>query len=163
MGRPGRSGYRLPVRKLALVALLVAGCGSATATVTKTVTTGGSTSAVSATSYSATAGPIKTYRVPAPSMEPTLSVGQAITVSLNPNYVPAVGDIIVFHPPAGADPATPACGNPDQGAGHPAVCSAPTPSESSQTFVKRVVAGPGDTISTRSRAGRTRAVRSRRT
>jgi signal peptidase I len=82
-------------------------------------------------------------------MEPTLSVGQLITVSFTPNYVPAIGDIVVFHPPAGADPATPMCGNPDQGAGRSAVCSRPTPQESSQTFVKRVAAGPGDTISMR--------------
>ena len=36
---------------------------------------------------------------------------------------------------------------PQQGTGHPAPCDAPTPQESTQTFIKRVVGGPGDRIS----------------
>jgi signal peptidase I len=39
------------------------------------------------------------------------------------------------------------CGNPNQGGSHSQACDAPTPQESSQTFIKRVVAGPGDRIS----------------
>jgi signal peptidase I len=79
-------------------------------------------------------------------MAPTLSIGQVVTVSLNPNYVPKIGDIVLFHPPAGADPVTPMCDNANQGAGHSQVCRVPTPQESSQLFIKRVVAGPGDTV-----------------
>ena len=30
---------------------------------------------------------------------------------------PSVGDIVVFHPPRGADPQPPVCGNPMQGSG----------------------------------------------
>ena len=43
----------------------------------------------------------------------------------------------------------PVCGDPNQGgrAGTPQACDKPTPQESSQTFIKRVVGGPGDTIS----------------
>jgi signal peptidase I len=41
---------------------------------------------------------VKVYRVPSPSTEPTLQIGDhvaAITVSS-----PHVGDVVVFHPPA---------------------------------------------------------------
>jgi signal peptidase I len=89
------------------------------------------------------------YRVPSGSMEPTLKLGQLITsnnaaIRVHP---PAIGDIIVFHPPAGADPANAQCGNPHEGTGHQQACDQPTMAESSQTFIKRVVAGPGDMIS----------------
>jgi signal peptidase I len=79
-------------------------------------------------------------------MAPTLRVGDRIRVDLD-KRTPAVGDIVVFHPPAGADPALPRCGARDQGVGHSTACSQPTPRESTQTFVKRVVALPGDKIS----------------
>jgi signal peptidase I len=46
----------------------------------------------------------------------------------------------------GANLATPQCGQSNQGAGHTQACDMPTPRASSQTFIKRVVAGPGDTI-----------------
>jgi signal peptidase I len=89
---------------------------------------------------------VKPYRIPSPSMEPTLHIGQRVLTNRLINH-PSVGDIVVFHPPAGADPLTPDCGDPGQGSGHAAACDTPTPGESSQTFIKRVVAGPGDRIS----------------
>jgi signal peptidase I len=88
---------------------------------------------------------VKPYRIPSPSMEPTLSIGQRILTNRLINH-PSVGDVVVFHPPHGADPASPVCGDPNQGAGHSQACDVPTAQASSQTFVKRVVAGPGDTI-----------------
>jgi len=45
-----------------------------------------------------------------------------------------------------ADFATLVCGNPHQGARHPEACSAPTPERSTQLFIKRIMAGPGDTV-----------------
>ena len=55
----------------------------------------------------------------------------------------------MFHPPHGADSDNPVCGNPNQGgqggAGAQA-CDKPTAQESTQTFIKRVVGVPGDTI-----------------
>jgi signal peptidase I len=89
---------------------------------------------------------VKPYRIPSPSMVPTLNVGQRVlTNRLSGN--PSVGDIVVFHPPAGADPQPAECGDPNQGhINGPQACDLPTPQESSQTFIKRVVAGPGDTI-----------------
>jgi signal peptidase I len=88
---------------------------------------------------------VKPYKIPSGSMEPTLIKGQRILANRMINH-PSVGDIVVFHPPAGADSAAAVCGTPNQGTGHSQACDTPTPAESSQTFIKRVVAGPGDVI-----------------
>ena len=86
-------------------------------------------------------------------MEPTLDVGQRVLVNrfLYHFTDPKPGDIVVFHPPKGADSGT-ECGVPVKGqepveVGMP--CPKPTPEESSQNFIKRIVAGPGDTLSVR--------------
>ncbi len=91
---------------------------------------------------------VKPYRIPSPSMVPTLTIGQRVLTNRLISH-PSVGDVVVFHPPHGADPASPVCGNPNQGAGHQQACDTPTAAESSQTFIKRVVGGPGDRISIR--------------
>jgi signal peptidase I len=88
---------------------------------------------------------VKPYRIPSSSMVPTLVPGQRVLTNRLVNH-PSVGDIVVFHPPHGADFNSPVCGNPNQGASHPQACNVHTPQESTQTFIKRVVAGPGDTI-----------------
>ncbi len=86
-------------------------------------------------------------------MEPTLDVGQRVLVNrfLYHFTDPKPGDIVVFHPPAGADNGT-ECGLTIRGqepvnVGEP--CPKPTAAESSQNFIKRIVAGPGDTLSVR--------------
>jgi len=84
---------------------------------------------------------VKPYKIPSRSMVPTLEVGQRILVN-RLDTSPALGDVVVFHPPTGADQEI--CGNPAQGAGHSAPCDQETPAESSETFVKRVVGLPGD-------------------
>jgi signal peptidase I len=89
---------------------------------------------------------IKPYRIPSPSMVPTLIPGQRVLTNRLINH-PSVGDVVVFHPPHGADFNNPVCGNQGQGTGHAAACDTPTPQASTQTFIKRVVAGPGDRIS----------------
>jgi signal peptidase I len=88
---------------------------------------------------------VKPYRIPSPSMVPTLAIGQRVLTNRLAGD-PSVGDIEVFHPPAGADSATPVCGDPNQGSGHSQACGTPTSQESTQTFIKRVVGGPGDRI-----------------
>jgi signal peptidase I len=88
---------------------------------------------------------VKPYKIPTSSMVPTLIPGQRVLTNRLISH-PSVGDVVVFHPPAGADPITPVCGDPNQGAGHDQACDRPTAAESSQTFIKRVVGGPGDTI-----------------
>ena len=88
---------------------------------------------------------VKPYRIPSGSMIPTLTIGQRVLTNRLVNH-PSLGDIVVFHPPAGADPASPVCGAANQGAGHQQACGLPTAQESSQTFIKRVVGVPGDRI-----------------
>jgi signal peptidase I len=88
---------------------------------------------------------VKPYQIPSESMEPTLDVGQRVLVNrfLYHFKDPKIGDVVVFHPPAGADNGT-ECGKP-----HPEnqACDLPTEAESDQNFIKRIVAGPGDTLS----------------
>jgi signal peptidase I len=88
---------------------------------------------------------VKPYQIPSESMEPTLDVGQRVLVNRFGYHIgdPAIGDIVVFHPPAGADNGT-ECGVQPK-AGEP--CPQPTKAESEQNFIKRIVAGPGDTLS----------------
>src|SRR4051794_31249951 len=89
---------------------------------------------------------VKPYRIPSASMEPTLDIGQRVLVNRLGNYFgdPSVGDVIVFHPPQGAVAAAgQQCGaQPPEGQ----VCMKETPGEADTTFIKRVVAGPGDRI-----------------
>jgi signal peptidase I len=89
---------------------------------------------------------IKPYQIPSESMEPTLDVGQRVLVNrFLYNFTdPSIGDIVVFHPPVGADHEGPQCGVRPQN-GEP--CRKPTAEESSQNFIKRIVAGPGDKLS----------------
>jgi signal peptidase I len=87
---------------------------------------------------------IKPYQIPSGSMEPTLDIGQRVLVNrfIYDFKDPKIGDIVVFHPPAGADKGT-ECGvvrKPDE------ACPKSTPEESSQNFIKRIVAGPGDKL-----------------
>jgi signal peptidase I len=88
---------------------------------------------------------VKPYQIPSGSMEPTLDVGQRVLVNrfIYHLHEPKIGDIVVFHPPAGAETAT-ECGV-DASEREP--CPKPTPQESSQNFIKRVVAVGGDTLS----------------
>jgi len=86
---------------------------------------------------------VKPYRIPSGSMLPTLAIGQRVLTNRLIAH-PSVGDIVVFHPPSGADPQPAVCGGPSS---QQQACDLPTPAESSTTFIKRVVAGPGDRIS----------------
>lgn len=89
---------------------------------------------------------VKPYQIPSESMEPTLETGQRILVNrfLYHFADPDIGDIVVFHPPSGADNGGMQCGtrNPTS-----QPCPRPTRDRSDQNFVKRIVAGPGDTLS----------------
>ncbi len=88
---------------------------------------------------------VKPYRIPSGSMEPTLAVGQRILVDrIGSDFsTPEVGSIVVFHPPSVAEQEL--CGpqlHRVRFGG--AACASPYPKEAGVTFVKRVVAGPGD-------------------
>jgi signal peptidase I len=87
---------------------------------------------------------VKPYRIPSESMVPTLQIGQRVLVNRIGNNFgdPAIGDVTVFHPPAGAENGK-ECGaprEPDQ------PCPRPTKDKAGVNFIKRIVAGPGDKI-----------------
>lgn len=90
---------------------------------------------------------VKPYRIPSGSMEPTLKVGQRVLVDRIGMHFggPKVGDIVVFHPPKDAEQQV--CGPaPHMVTPGGAACDSPQPEESTTNFIKRIVAGPGDTI-----------------
>lgn len=91
----------------------------------------------------------RVLRVPTGSMAPTLKPGQTVLADDHAYRAapPAIGDVVVFHPPAGADTST--CG--DDGAGYALarLCAHPTDDASTESFVKRIVAGPGDRVAIR--------------
>jgi signal peptidase I len=87
---------------------------------------------------------VKPYRIPSESMVPTLTVGQRVLVNRIGNRFsdPEIGEIMVFHPPVGATTQT--CGAPRKIEGQ--ACDKETPQKDDTNFIKRVVAGPGDTL-----------------
>ncbi len=91
---------------------------------------------------------VKPYRIPSGSMEPTLKVKQRVLVDrIGMRFSePHVGEIVVFHPPREAEHQI--CGpQPHMVTPGGAACAAPEPEQdSSVNFIKRIVAGPGDTI-----------------
>ena len=92
---------------------------------------------------------VKPYRIPSGSMLPTLKVGQRVLVNRLGNRFndPKIGEIVVFHPPSGAEGTGDTCGNPTRSAGR--ACDKPTPEKASVNFIKRVVGLPGDHLSIR--------------
>lgn len=87
---------------------------------------------------------VKPYRIPSESMVPTLEIGQRVLVNRLGTHFgdPEVGDILVFHPPKGAE--VNQCGAPRK-AGQ--ACTLPTPGEADVNYIKRVVGVPGDRLS----------------
>lgn len=93
---------------------------------------------------------VKPYRIPSGSMLPTLALQQRILVNRLDTH-PGIGDVVVFHPPHGADLGSGQCADHQQGfssagAALAQPCDRPLVSESTQTFVKRVVGLPGDVL-----------------
>lgn len=74
------------------------------------------------------------------SMAPTLRLGAHVAVE--PTNRPRVGEVVVFHPPDGAEKEL--CG-PNVHVTEPggAACDAPLPENTRLTLIKRIVAGPG--------------------
>jgi len=89
---------------------------------------------------------VKPYQIPSASMKPTLQVGQRVLVQRVSYHFsdPQVGDIVVFHPPEGADESE-RCGLQPKPPNE--ACSEPVDSPDDTNFIKRVVATPGDTLS----------------
>ena len=93
---------------------------------------------------------VKPYRIPSGSMQPTLDIGQRVLVnrfSTRLGADPEPGDIVVFHPPENAvDGRLPKCGAADGVQLDGQVCPEHGPAAAGETFIKRVVAGPGDRL-----------------
>lgn len=89
---------------------------------------------------------VKPYRIPSESMEPTLTVGQRVLVNRIGNRFsdPQIGDVVVFHPPVGADQQE--CGSDRTGGGTELPCDRPNPQQADVNYIKRIVAGPGDRL-----------------
>ncbi len=92
---------------------------------------------------------VKPYKIPSGSMEPTLIPGQRVLVDRigNDFSSPSIGDIVVFHPPAGASDGEGLCGVTTTPSTE--MCPRPTAKEGTTTYVKRVVAIGGDTVALR--------------
>lgn len=90
---------------------------------------------------------VKPYRIPSSSMAPALRVGDRVLVDRVRFRLtdPHIGEIVVFHPPTAAR--LPGCGKPSP-VGSPCVVAA-SREDRSTTFVKRIVAGPGDRLTIR--------------
>jgi len=87
---------------------------------------------------------VKPFRIPSESMVPTLAVGQRVLVDRVAGRFsePDRGDVVVFHPPEGADEGS--CG--DLGVPADQACPEPTNRRSDTNFIKRVVGTPGDRL-----------------
>jgi signal peptidase I len=85
----------------------------------------------------------KAYRVPSESMLPTIDVGDRVLADRH-SHTPHLGDVVIAHPPLGALESR--CGEP---APRGSPCAHATAGQSSESFIKRVVAGPGDTVAFR--------------
>ena len=92
---------------------------------------------------------VKPYRIPSGSMEPTLAIGQRVLVNRVGMHFgkPHVGEIAVFHPPKDAEQQL--CGrSPHMVKVGASACAEPDAEKSGDVnFIKRIVGGPGDTIS----------------
>jgi signal peptidase I len=86
-------------------------------------------------------------RVPSETMAPTIPIGTTVNVSHSEydDDPPAVGHVVIHHPPVGAEIGN-ECGAPPRDG---QVCAKPTPERSDVLFIKRVVAGPGDRLAVR--------------
>lgn len=83
------------------------------------------------------------YRMPSESMAPTIDVGEHLTGNTEAydGSRPEIGDIVVIHPPEGAESARCGVSHPRQ-----QVCPRAVAAVSDVKFLKRVVAGPGDRL-----------------
>jgi signal peptidase I len=77
------------------------------------------------------------------SMRPTYNAGDRVEIDKDPESV-GVGDVVLFHPPVGADLNRCGVGHTDNQA-----CPEPTDEEAELLFMKRIVGKPGDRLSIR--------------
>jgi signal peptidase I len=97
-----------------------------------------------------TSGRYLVYRVPSAAMEPTLKTGNIVLIDPlgRATRSPAVSEIVLVHPPAASEVA---CAAPEEGIALSGtstgrVCGIPGTTPSPEMFIKRIVAGPADTV-----------------
>jgi len=89
---------------------------------------------------------VKPYQIPSESMLPLLVKNERVLVNRMSYSIggdPSIGDVVVFNPPDGATDNGQDCGvrpKPTQ------ACPEGTDDPSDETFIKRIVAGPGDEL-----------------
>ncbi len=150
--RPRRPSRNRWLALGAVVVLVVAALVVVLATRTDGSSAGTTTrTAHGSSSTIGTASTLIAYQVPSGSMLPTYAIGTTVKVNVDAfdSSEPAIGDVVVFHPPAGAESAS-ECGvlaNKMQPLEMGEPCPQPSEEESNQTFMKRIVAVGGDTLS----------------
>jgi signal peptidase I len=90
----------------------------------------------------------KDYRVPSETMVPTVQIGDRVTLNQGAydDAAPEIGDIVIHHPPVSAEEGI-ECGG---GTPQPQqMCARPSEERAEVSFIKRVVAGPGDRVALR--------------
>ena len=97
---------------------------------------------------------VKPYRIPSPSMVPTLLEGDRVLVNRIGNTFndPEVGEVVVFHPPRPADEGAGGKGYSQKCATNVRpreLCPQEIDEKADVNFIKRVVAGPGDRVAVR--------------
>lgn len=89
---------------------------------------------------------VKAYKVPSPSMNPTIQEGDRLLMRRG-GYSPKVGDVVILHPP---EAAVSGFGGEQCEAGTPKrghSCEVPSTSKPAKAaYVQRIVAGPGDKV-----------------
>ena len=86
--------------------------------------------------------------MPSETMVPTVQVGDRVTLNraAYDAAAPEIGDIVIHHPPVSAEEGI-ECGGAETRVGQ--MCSQPSRERADVSFIKRVVAGPGDRIALR--------------
>ena len=84
---------------------------------------------------------LKPFRAPSESMVPTIQAGDRFVV--NRLAAPDVGDVVVFNPPTSSVGEGARCG---EQVSETELCATPGEARAAVTFVKRLVAGPGDRL-----------------
>ncbi len=89
---------------------------------------------------------LRTLRVASGAMEPSIAIGTKIEFEIKRRLQLRIGEVVLFHPPIGAGRKL--CGSVPYGTNFTgAPCSVAGTSPAAALYIKRVVAGPGDTVS----------------
>ncbi len=137
-------------RMLLVGALAAVGAAVAVAVVVVALTSSGSANDGGRTIATVAPGSAtRVYRIPSGAMEPALRIGDHVRVDLGAyaSTAPALGDIVLFHPPAGAAGGGASCGV--HITSKEACPQAIDREDGSTNFIKRIVAGPGDSVTMR--------------